>query len=57
MFLIPNAIILYMRRKQVTKTMVLVMSLLTIWATRLSYHIHERYKGEDWRYQEIKDGW
>ena len=35
----------------------IVFSLVTVWALRLSVHIGLRHKGEDWRYQEFRRAW
>ena len=58
MFTIPNAIIMYYRRDQLTNLMILVMTLVSVWAARLSIHIGSRFDGqEDWRYKVIKARW
>jgi steroid 5-alpha reductase family enzyme len=53
MFLIPNTMLMYNRRNSLTKPMLLLYTMSTAWALRLSYHIGSRHKGEDWRYQYI----
>jgi len=35
----------------------LVFTLVTIWATRLCYHILKRHKDEDFRYKEFRANW
>jgi len=35
----------------------ILLSLISMWGTRLSYHISARHKGEDWRYQDMRQRW
>ena len=35
----------------------IVLSLVTVWALRLAFHIGLRHKGEDFRYQDFRRNW
>ena len=50
LFVIPNWLLILKNNNWNTRT-ILVLSLLTIWGSRLSYHIFMRHKEEDYRYQ------
>ena len=54
MFLIPNGMLMYARKDEISEVMLVVMAMITLWSLRLSIHIGRRHKGEDYRYKIIK---
>ena len=40
-----------------SQPMILMLSMVTLWALRLALHIGLRHKGEDFRYVEMKERW
>lgn len=59
-FIIPNLIIMGLRYKagQILDARTICMNtLITLWGTRLCYHIAARHKGEDYRYIDMRKRW
>ena len=56
-FVIPNMIIVALRRDMLTWRMLLVNVPIIIWALRLSIYIFRRHKSEDQRYRKLREGW
>jgi len=57
MFIIPNGMIAYARRDELSDVAKVVLGMVLIWSLRLSIHIGRRHKGEDYRYKIIKRRW
>ena len=58
MFIIPNAYLLIKRWKHRNPTMLLTFGLVSIWGSRLAYHIGSRHThGEDYRYTTMRKRW